>query len=159
MTGVTPLPYPIRLVLAQKIEQNYEDSDGHIIEVNESWYEAARHNEKQICIWPEYVDFGQTTLDASSSRMGGIETLQVHCFAPDETMLHVVYRELKGILTDHDHMIDPTYDNPDENELNQPTGIKHFHIWHEERHNRDKKRGEETWRHVFWVHASYDELH
>ena len=159
MTGVTPLPYPIRKVLAQKIDQNYEDTDGHVVKVNDSWYEQARQNEKQICIWPEYTEYGQKTLDASGSRLGGVETLQVRLFAPDEVMLHTTYQEVASILTDHTHMIDPTYDNTDENELNQETGVEHFYVWHQERLNKDKKRGREVWEHVFWVHAKYRELH
>jgi len=159
MTGVTPLPYPIRLVLAQKIDQNYEDDDGDTVKVNESWYEQARMNEKQICVWPEYDIVGQTTLQASGSRIGGLETLQVRLFADNEMSLHKIYKMVKTILTDHALMIDPTYDNYDENELNQVTGVEHFYIWREERLHKDKKRGREAWEHVFWVHAKYTELH
>ena len=159
MTGVTPLPYPIRKVLAQKIEQNYEDADGDVMKVNESWYESTRSNEKQVCVSPEYTEYSQTTLDASHSRLGGLETFQVRLFAPDEDLLHTIYREVAAILTDHAHMINPTYDNYDENELNQETGIEHFYIWRQERFNKDKKRGSEVWEHVFWVHAKFRELH
>ena len=159
MTGVTPLPYPIRLVLAQKIDQNYLDADGDEMEVNESWYEQARQNTKQVCVWPEYSEYGQRTLDASGSRLGGLDALQVRLFAPTEVVLHTIYREVTSILTDYSLMIDPTYDNTNENELNQETGIEHFYIWRQERLNKDKKRGREVWEHVFWVHAKYRELH
>ena len=157
MTQIIPLPYPIRQVLIQKIEQNYLDKDGDNITVNEAWYEASRLNEKQICVWPEYADVKQLTLDGSGSDIGGIESYQVQLFAPDENTLHTMYREVKSIITDHSKSIDPTYDNLNENEFNQTTGVEHFYIWREERFHKDKKRNEEAWRHVFWVHAKYNE--
>lgn len=162
MTGVTPLPYPIRKVLAQKIDQNYEDDDEDHVKVNDAWYEQNRMNEKQIVVWPEYSEMKQLSLEASGSGIGGLETFQVHLFsstAGEEDELHIMYKSVKGILTDHDHMIDPTYDDTEGGLFDQVTGIEHFIITREERFHKDKKRGEEVWRHVFWVHAKYNEGH
>lgn len=158
MTGVASLPYPIRKVLAQIIEKHYKDEVGDKIMVNDAWYEASRENEKQICVWPEYSEVGQITLEASGSPFGGLETFQVQLFAKDEDDLHIMYKEVKAILTDHSITINPTYDNEDENEFNQETGIEHIYIWREEERHKDKKRGEEVWRYIFWVHVKYHEL-